>query len=177
MSRLCSADATEVHCNRVPNVAAIRPACRVSQAFVRQRRTRTRSYNQEVQTYMSQCPFCSLAPGRKWIEKEDALAFPDAYPVTDGHALVIPRKHVSSIYELNANEQAALWDLVGEVRERLLASLKPDGFNIGVNDGLTAGQTIDHAHVHVIPRRKGDVPDPRGGIRWIIDDKASYWNS
>jgi diadenosine tetraphosphate (Ap4A) HIT family hydrolase len=65
---------------------------------------------------------------------------------------------------------------VAEVRERLLTGLKPDAFNIGVSDGLVAGQTIEHAHVHIIPTRKGDVPDPRGGIRWIIDDKAHYWD-
>ena len=121
------------------------------------------------------CPFCSLDPSRKWVENEHALAFPDAYPLADGHTLVIPRKHVSSIYELTAEEQSAIWSLVAEVRNRLLTGLKPDAFNIGLNDGLAAGQTVEHAHVHVIPRRKGDVPDPRGGIRWIIDDKANYW--
>ena len=122
------------------------------------------------------CPFCSLDPSREWIENEHAIAFADAYPVTDGHTLVIPRKHVASIYELNADEQAAVWSLVAQVRERLLTGMKPDAFNIGVNDGLAAGQTVEHAHVHVIPRRKGDVTDPRGGIRWIIDDKANYWD-
>ena len=76
-----------------------------------------------------------------------------------------PRKHVSSIYELTADEQSAVWSLVAEVRNRLLAGLKPDGFNIGVNDGFATGQTIEHAHVHVIARHTGDVPDPRGGIR------------
>ncbi len=121
------------------------------------------------------CPFCSLEPTHKWIENDHAIAVQDAYPVTDGHTLVIPRKHVASIYELTGEEQSAVWSLVAEVRNRLLTGLKPDGFNIGVNDGCAAGQTIEHAHVHVIPRRKGDVPDPRGGIRWIIDDKANYW--
>ncbi len=122
------------------------------------------------------CPFCSLDSNRKWIENEHAIAFPDVYPVTDGHTLVIPRKHVTSIYELRGDERSAVWSLVAEVRQRLLTGLKPDAFNIGVNDGLAAGQTVEHAHVHVIPRWKGDVPDPRGGIRWIIDEKANYWN-
>ena len=89
--------------------------------------------------------------------------------------LVVPRKHVRSIYELPAGEQASIWQLVGEVRVKLLAELKPDGFNIGLNDGLAAGQTIMHAHVHIIPRRNGDVPDPRGGVRWVIPGKAPYW--
>ena len=122
------------------------------------------------------CPFCSLDSTLIWMENEHAIAFADAHPVSEGHSLVIPRKHVGSIYELSAKEQSAIWDLVAEVRERLLTGLKPDAFNIGVNDGLAAGQTVEHAHVHVIPRRKGDVPDPRGGIRWIIDDKANYWD-
>jgi diadenosine tetraphosphate (Ap4A) HIT family hydrolase len=121
------------------------------------------------------CPFCSPADRRIWLENEHAVAFADAFPVTDGHMLVVPRQHVSSIYELSAAQQAALWDQVALVRERLLVGLKPDGFNIGVNDGLAAGQTIDHAHIHVIPRRTGDVPDPRGGVRWIVAEHARYW--
>ncbi len=125
---------------------------------------------------MPPCPFCSLESSRKWTDNEHAVAFPDAYPVTDGHTLVVPRKHVGSVYEISAKEQSAIWDLVAEVRERLLITLKPDAFNIGVNDGIEAGQTVEHAHVHVIPRCKGNVPDPRGGIRWIIDNNAIYWD-
>jgi diadenosine tetraphosphate (Ap4A) HIT family hydrolase len=124
------------------------------------------------------CPFCSVDRERISIETEHALALPDAFPVADGHTLIVPRKHVSSIYELTAPEQTAIWRLVGQVREQLLASMSPvDGFNIGFNDGLSAGQTVMHAHVHIIPRRTGDVPDPRGGIRWVIADKARYWKS
>jgi diadenosine tetraphosphate (Ap4A) HIT family hydrolase len=96
-------------------------------------------------------------------------------PVADGHTLVVPRKHAVTIYELTPAEPSAIWKLVGEVRERLLTGLKPDGFNIGFNDGLAAGQTVMHAHVHIIPRRDGDVADPRGGIRWVIADNAPYW--
>jgi len=104
------------------------------------------------------------------------VAVPDAYPVSEGHTLVLSRKHVASLYELSDTEQEGVWELVLEVRKRLLTSLKPDGFNIGINDGLAAGQTVMHAHVHVIPRWNGDVQDPRGGIRWVIADKAAYWN-
>lgn len=121
------------------------------------------------------CPFCAVEPARIWIETEHAIAFGDAYPVADGHTLVVPRKHVCTIYELSIAEQQALWELVSEVRSRLLTGLNPDGFNIGFNDGLEAGQTVEHAHIHVIPRRKGDVPDPRGGIRWVIAENAAYW--
>ena len=105
-----------------------------------------------------------------------ALAFNDNFPISEGHALVIPIRHIESIYDLSEEEQTNLWALVGRVRQTLVEKLHPDGFNIGVNDGAAAGQTIDHAHIHVIPRRKGDVPDPRGGIRWIIPRRALYWD-
>jgi diadenosine tetraphosphate (Ap4A) HIT family hydrolase len=124
---------------------------------------------------LNPCPFCTIATDRLWIETEHAIAFPDAFPVAEGHSLVVPRQHVASIYELAAPEQNAIWELVGEVRRRLLATRNPDGFNIGLNDGLAAGQTVPHAHLHIIPRWNGDVPDPRGGIRWVIANKAAYW--
>lgn len=85
-------------------------------------------------------------------------------------------RHIASVFDLSENEQAALWVLVAKVRAAVHERLQPDGFNIGINDGTAAGQTIGHAHIHVIPRRNGDVPDPRGGIRWIIPDKAPYWD-
>jgi diadenosine tetraphosphate (Ap4A) HIT family hydrolase len=109
------------------------------------------------------------------MENAIGLVLWDAFPVTEGHTLVVPRKHVASIYELLPMEQAALWGLVGEARQRLQCQFHPDGFNIGVNDGQAAGQTVPHAHIHVIPRRTGDVADPRGGIRWVIPGKARYW--
>jgi diadenosine tetraphosphate (Ap4A) HIT family hydrolase len=89
--------------------------------------------------------------------------------------LIVPKRHVASLFDLAEEEQDAIWRLVALVRAELMAQLKPDGFNIGVNDGPAAGQTILHAHVHIIPRRKGDVADPRGGVRWIIPSKARYW--
>lgn len=117
---------------------------------------------------MPSCPFCNLDPGRIRLENEHAVAFRDSSPVTQGHTLVIPRRHVGSLYELSMDEQAAVWDLASRMRLELLGTMRPDGFNIGLNDGPAAGQTIDHAHVHIIPRRLGDVPDPRGGIRWVV---------
>ena len=125
---------------------------------------------------MDSCPFCHSGTDRIWIANENAIAFPDAYPVTEGHTLIAPRKHVSTIYERALLEQRSVWDLVAEVRQRLLTGLQPDGFNIGFNDGLAAGRTVAHAHVHVIPRRKGDVLDPRGGTRWPVAENAPYWN-
>jgi diadenosine tetraphosphate (Ap4A) HIT family hydrolase len=122
------------------------------------------------------CPFCRLETNRIRVESELAVALLDGFPVTQGHTLVIPKRHVASLFELSDEEQAAVWRLVAEVRASLIAELRPDGFNVGLNDGSAAGQTVMHAHVHVIPRRKGDVADPRGGIRWIMPDRARYWD-
>ena len=123
----------------------------------------------------NRCPFCHLGRSRIALENEAARAFPDAFPVTEGHTLVVPKRHVTSMFDLPEEEQAALWRLVALVRAKLMGELRPDGFNVGVNDGPAAGQTVMHAHVHVIPRRHGDVPDPRGGVRWVVPDKAAYW--
>ena len=120
------------------------------------------------------CPFCRVATP-SIAENEFAVAVADAYPVAEGHALVIPRRHVSSLFELPELEQTGLWNLVALVHSTLKSQLHPDGFNIGVNDGVAAGQTVMHAHVHVIPRRTGDAADPRGGVRWVLPDKARYW--
>lgn len=89
---------------------------------------------------------------------------------------MIPLKHVASLFELSATEQADLWQLVAAVREQLQREFNPDGFNVGLNDGTAAGQTVMHAHIHVVPRYVGDVADPRGGVRWIIPEKADYWS-
>src|SRR4051812_33656154 len=103
------------------------------------------------------CPFCHLEASRVRLESEYALAFPDGFPVSQGHTLVIPRRHVPSLFQLPDAEQAAVWNLVARVRAVLVAELRPEAFTIGVNDGPAAGQTVIHAHVHVIPRRRGDV--------------------
>jgi diadenosine tetraphosphate (Ap4A) HIT family hydrolase len=124
---------------------------------------------------MDKCPFCQISADRILLETPTLMATYDGFPVTEGHALVVPRRHIASIYELSEPEQAEIWSVVGMVRQLLAERYKPDGFNIGLNDGRAAGQTVLHAHIHVIPRRNGDVADPRGGVRWIIPDKAKYW--
>jgi diadenosine tetraphosphate (Ap4A) HIT family hydrolase len=121
------------------------------------------------------CPFCTASPDRVWMETEIAWATPDMYPAADGHMLVVPRRHVASVFDLTPDEQSKLWDLVARVREHLQREHRPDAFTVGINDGLAAGQTIPHAHVHVIPRHLGDVPDPTGGLRGILPHKARYW--
>lgn len=120
------------------------------------------------------CPFCAPDP-RPIAQSERGLAIRDRYPVSEGHTLVIPTEHVPSLYELAPEVQAELWRLVETVRSQLMEELSPDGFTIGVNDGRAAGQTVEHAHIHVIPRFEGDVDDPRGGIRHVRPDRAAYW--
>ena len=131
----------------------------------------------QTQSGHSSCPFCALFADRQIrAESEAAVAFPDAYPVTSDHTLIVPKRHVRSLFELSESEQADLWKLVAQVRGDLATDNPNRDFTVVVNDGEAAGQTVDHAHVHVIPRRGGDVPDPRGGIRWVLPEKADYWS-
>lgn len=124
---------------------------------------------------IDQCPFCSLSDFG--TSSSLGLAVRDAFPLTEGHTLIVPRRHVASVFELTAEELADLWKLLVEVRFSLVEQFHPDAFNIGLNDGEAAGQTIPHAHIHVVPRYRGDVIDPRGGVRWIIPQKAAYWEA
>jgi diadenosine tetraphosphate (Ap4A) HIT family hydrolase len=117
------------------------------------------------------CPFCHLEKPRIRMESDCAVAIPDGFPVTPGHTLVMPRRHVTSLFELADAEFVAVWMLVARVRALLAAESHPDG----VNDGASAGQTVMHAHIHVIPRHQGDVVNPRGGVRWVISGRAAYW--
>ncbi len=119
-----------------------------------------------------------------WIDAERVLAQDelfavvlDKYPVTPGHTLIIPRRLVQFLRELTAAELGRLmeWASWAERCAENALSPRPEGFNLGVNDGPAAGQTMPQFHLHVIPRYPGDVPDPRGGVRWVIPDKARYW--
>ena len=122
---------------------------------------------------MEHCPFCT--PDREAVFSSDhGFAIFDRYPVTDGHMLVIPRRHVAGYFQLSGEEKADLWNLVERVREYLREKFGPDGFNIGFNENRAAGQTIFHVHIHVIPRYEGDVEDPAGGIRNVIPGKGRY---
>jgi diadenosine tetraphosphate (Ap4A) HIT family hydrolase len=120
--------------------------------------------------------FCNrLVSGELVAANDLAVAFLDAFPLSPGHCLVVPRRHESDFLALTPEEEAAVWALVPSVRRHIEADRTPDGYNIGINVGEAAGQTVAHAHLHVIPRYHGDVPDPRGGIRWIIPARAAYW--
>ncbi len=124
---------------------------------------------------MKPCPFCTL-PAERIIDSNDlALVIRDGYPVSPGHTLLIPKRHIGSWFEITPEEQSAILDLLGKAKAVLEEEFKPDGYNIGINDGPTAGQTVPHLHMHLIPRYEGDLEDPRGGVRWIIREKAKYW--
>jgi len=118
------------------------------------------------------CPFCS-AEGAL-IENALAYARYDRHPVTRGHLLIIPRRHVASWFDVTEDERGAIFALVDQTHDRLSAELAPDGFNVGINIGEAAGQTVFHVHVHLIPRYRGDVAHPRGGVRGVIPAKQSY---
>jgi diadenosine tetraphosphate (Ap4A) HIT family hydrolase len=122
------------------------------------------------------CSFCNLDKSRIILANDHAIAIYDGFSISPGHSLVAPRRHISSFFEATKEEQAAMLELLDKLRQLLLKDLIIDGFNIGINDGIAAGQTVMHLHIHLIPRYAGDMDDPRGGVRWIFPDKAVYWD-
>ena len=121
------------------------------------------------------CPFCNLEINRILLQNDFAISTRDAFPVSKGHSLVIPKRHISSIFDATEDELIHIFKLVAETRALLNDQYKPQGLNVGINDGVAAGQTVMHVHLHLIPRYQGDQSDPRGGVRWIFPDKAKYW--
>lgn len=107
---------------------------------------------------------------------EYAIVVRDGFPISLGHTLIIPRRHVGSFFQITSDERNGLLELLEKSKPLLDMEYQPDGYNIGINDGASAGQTIPHLHIHLIPRYSGDMKDPRGGVRWIIPDKAVYWS-
>lgn len=122
------------------------------------------------------CPFCQVVrDGRVIASNGQAYAIYDKFPITEGHMLIIPVRHFPDFFEISGSEHQAVFDLLKAMRRKLLADDSSiTGFNVGVNVGEVAGQTVPHCHVHLIPRRAGDTDRPRGGIRGIIPDKRSY---
>ena len=122
------------------------------------------------------CPFCSLTAERVVQDSEHAVVIRDGFPVSPGHTLIIVKRHVASIFEVTDAERIDLMSLLAAARDDLDRQFHPAGYNIGINDGATAGQTVPHLHIHLIPRYPGDRDDPRGGVRWVLPDKAAYWD-
>jgi diadenosine tetraphosphate (Ap4A) HIT family hydrolase len=126
-----------------------------------------------VESAPSSCPFCVIG-GSVFLLHELAHARWDLNPVTPAHALLIPNRHVANYFETTDEERTALWELLDEAKALVDNSHAPAGYNIGINVGNAAGQTIPHAHVHLIPRYQGDVENPRGGVRGVIPANQSY---
>jgi diadenosine tetraphosphate (Ap4A) HIT family hydrolase len=122
------------------------------------------------------CVFCCLPLERIVAQNDLAIVIRDGFPVSPGHTLVIPRRHVASYFETTAEERLAMFELLEDAKRDLGNEFAPAAFNIGINDGQAAGQTVMHLHMHLIPRYAGDSPDPRGGVRWIFPGKADYWS-
>jgi len=121
------------------------------------------------------CIFCTLGAARIVLANDLAVVVRDNFPVSPGHTLIIPKRHVVSFFDITGNERAAMLALLDSAKLGLDAELHPDGYNIGINDGAAAGQTVPHLHLHLIPRHAGDSEDPRGGVRWIFPQRAKYW--
>jgi diadenosine tetraphosphate (Ap4A) HIT family hydrolase len=121
------------------------------------------------------CPFCPAKDREIIASHALAVAVTDSFPLTKGHSLIVPRRHVASFFELTTDERLAMIGLLDEAKAVLDRQHAPDGYNIGINDGAAAGQTVMHVHLHLIPRYRGDADDPRGGVRWIFPQKAEYW--
>jgi len=126
------------------------------------------------------CPFCQPDAGRIFLAEEQVIGIWDAFPVSPGHCLLIPRRHVATWFEATPAEQRALADVVAKAKAAIERRATdrceplPDGYNVGFNAGEAAGQTVLHAHVHVIPRYRGDSPSPRGGVRAVVAGRAAY---
>jgi diadenosine tetraphosphate (Ap4A) HIT family hydrolase len=122
------------------------------------------------------CGFCEEIKSNKVaLADGDVVVLEDAFPVARGHCHVVPRRHEPNFFALAGDERDQIWDMVERVRHQLDADLSPDGYNIGLNAGTAAGQSVPHANLHVIPRWLGDVDDPRGGVRWVEPARAPYW--
>jgi diadenosine tetraphosphate (Ap4A) HIT family hydrolase len=122
-----------------------------------------------------ECRFCVIKPGRRlMLESEHGFACYDRHSASEGHFLVIPHRHFASYFDINDEELVDLWGLVAKGRQIVDEKFKPDGYNIGINIGTVAGQSIHHLHIHVIPRYEGDVENPKGGVRGVIPDRKLY---
>lgn len=121
------------------------------------------------------CLFCDIQNTDKVVVQNDlAFAIFDGFPVSDGHALIIPKRHAETYFDLTDDEVVAMKELAMQMKQIIIEKYHPIGFNVGFNCGMQGGQTIFHAHMHIIPRYEGDIENPRGGIRNIIKSKTKY---
>ena len=124
---------------------------------------------------ISDCPFCTLEPTRTiHLALTSVIALRDGFPVTEGHTLIIPNRHIATWFDATPAERMELWSAIDLVCSELDKQYQPQGYNFGINSGEAAGQTVPHLHLHVIPRYEGDMEDPRGGVRHVIPEKGNY---
>lgn len=121
------------------------------------------------------CPFCHRDPARVLAEDELCVIYKDGFPVSPGHTVIIPKRHFATLFEASEVEQLALLRALSQAKAILDAAHRPEGYNIGINHGKAGGQTVPHLHIHLIPRYTGDKDEPRGGVRWVLPEKAKYW--
>ena len=134
-----------------------------------------RHFNQLQRKVEQECPFCNPDTDSELIvESATAYALYDKFPVNDGHALIIPKRHCADYFELSFREQSACTFMLNKVKQIVQKRFNPDGFNVGININEVAGQSISHVHIHLIPRYKGDVEDPFGGVRGVVPGKRRY---
>ena len=124
---------------------------------------------------MSSCIFCSLPKKRVSNQSDCFIVTKDRYPISENHTLIVSKRHVRYFSELTPQERLDLVELTFSTQQSLKEGFNYEDFNIGINDGENAGQTIHHFHLHIIPRIKGDTDNPKGGIRWVLPKKAKYW--
>ena len=121
------------------------------------------------------CLFCNINSKDLVFDNEFAFASFDSYPISKYHSLIVPKRHILDYFELTNDELLACNDLIKKIKKKIQNEDKTvDGFNIGTNSGALAGQSIMHCHIHLIPRRKGDVDNPQGGVRGVIPSKQHY---
>ena len=120
------------------------------------------------------CIFCNVSQDKVIAQNHLCFAIYDGFPVSIGHILIIPKRHVADYFSLTEDELMAMQQMMRELKHRLDVDLSPDGYNVGVNVNEAAGQTVYHVHMHLIPRYKGDVDNPRGGVRGVIPNKQKY---
>jgi ATP adenylyltransferase len=132
-------------------------------------------YNHLIHEGDNSCIFCKPTKGMELIaETASVYTIYDKYPVSKGHALIIPKRHVDNYFDLSLREQIALNFVLNHTKTHLQKLFNPDGYNVGINIGEKAGQTIPHVHIHLIPRYSGDINDPEGGVRGVIPEKIKY---
>ena len=120
------------------------------------------------------CLFCHPKPEEIIEETEHALLITDSFPVSNGHCLIVPRRHIETFFDCTEEENREFHYLTLQAKKYVEKNYSPDGYNIGCNNGVDAGQSVFHLHIHVIPRYKGDVENPKGGVRWVVPKNSQY---